>query len=113
MPHSLICRSHLQDLIHTRPDLILSHLWSLFVCIEQAEIKFSKTAGTPFILAVLRIRDVYPGSQIPDPDFYPSRIPDPGSRIPDPKTVTKERGEKNKLSYLFMQPQISQNCKLF
>jgi hypothetical protein len=25
-------------------------------------------------------------SRIPDPDFYPSRIP-------DPKTVTKERGE--------------------
>jgi hypothetical protein len=26
---------------------------------------------------------------IPDPNFYPSRIP-----IPDPKTATKERGEK-------------------
>jgi hypothetical protein len=26
-------------------------------------------------------------SWIPDPDFYPSRIP-------DPKTATKERGEK-------------------
>ncbi len=39
--------------------------------------------------------------RIPDPDFYPSRIPDlgsripdPGSGIPDPKTATKERGEK-------------------
>jgi hypothetical protein len=31
---------------------------------------------------------------IPDPDFYPSRIPDPGSRISDPKIATKERGEK-------------------
>jgi hypothetical protein len=38
---------------------------------------------------------------IPDPDFYPSqildpgsRISDPGSQIPDPKTATKERGEK-------------------
>jgi hypothetical protein len=32
---------------------------------------------------------------IPDPDFYPSRIP-------DPKTATKERGEeKNLLSYHF------------
>jgi hypothetical protein len=40
-------------------------------------------------------------SRIPDPDFYPSRIPDPGSRIPDPKTATKDRGEKNLLSYLF------------
>ncbi len=57
---------------------------------------------------MLRIRDVYPGSRIPDPDFYPSRIPDlgsripdpgsripdPGSRIQDPKRATKERGEK-------------------
>jgi hypothetical protein len=33
-------------------------------------------------------------SRIPDPDFYPSRIPDLGSRIPDPKTGRKERGEK-------------------
>ncbi len=38
---------------------------------------------------------------IPDPDFCPSRILDPGfwisdlgSRIPDPKTATKEMGEK-------------------
>jgi hypothetical protein len=41
--------------------------------------------------SVWRIRDVYPGN--PDPDFYPSRIPDLGSWIPDPKTATKERGE--------------------
>jgi hypothetical protein len=36
----------------------------------------------------------YPGclSRIPDPDFYPSRIPDLVSR--DQKTATKERGEK-------------------
>ncbi len=32
-----------------------------------------------------------PGSRIPD---LGSRISDPGSRIPDPKTATKERGEK-------------------
>jgi hypothetical protein len=37
--------------------------------------------------AVLRILDVYPGSQVLDPDFYPFRIP-------DPKTAAKERGEK-------------------
>jgi hypothetical protein len=37
-------------------------------------------------------------SRIPDPDFYPSRIPDLGSRIPDPKTATKDRGEKIFLS---------------
>ncbi len=48
-----------------------------------------------------------PDPRIPDPDFYPSRvpdlvsriqdlgsrIPDLGSRIPDQKTATKERGE--------------------
>jgi hypothetical protein len=34
-------------------------------------------------------------SRIPDPDFYPSRIP-------DSKTATKERGEKNLLLKLFM-----------
>jgi len=34
------------------------------------------------------------GSGMPDPDFYPSRIPDLGSQIPDPKTATKERGDK-------------------
>jgi hypothetical protein len=33
--------------------------------------------------------------RIPDPDFCPSRIR-------DPKTATKERGEKNLLSYLFL-----------
>jgi hypothetical protein len=38
---------------------------------------------------VLRIRDVYPGSRIPDPDFA-----HPESRIPDSKTAIKERGEK-------------------
>jgi hypothetical protein len=34
---------------------------------------------------------------IPDPDFYPSRIP-------DPKIATKERGEKKfyVIPYLFM-----------
>jgi hypothetical protein len=44
------------------------------------------------IAAVWRI----PGclSRIPDPYFYPSRIPDLESRLPAPKTATKERGEK-------------------
>jgi hypothetical protein len=50
---------------------------------------------------------------IPDPDFYPSRIPDLGSRIPDPKTATKERGEKIFLSNIILEPQISQNVKYF
>jgi len=37
--------------------------------------------------AMLRIRDVYPGSEIQDPDFYPSRIS-------DPTAATKGEGEK-------------------
>ncbi len=64
-----------------------------------AESGLSIPAGqVPYILSrlcflnpVLRIRDVY------DPDFYPSRIP-------DRKTATTERGEKNLLSYLFLEP---------
>ncbi len=47
-------------------------------------------------------------SRIPDPDFYPSRISDPGSRIsdlgsriPDPKTATKERGGKKFVVIIF------------
>ncbi len=63
-----------------------------------------------YTTAVLRIRDVYPGSripdpgsQIPDPDFYPSRIPDLGSRIQKQK---QKRGTPLfcfcfQLSYLF------------
>ncbi len=61
-------------------------------------------------------------SWIPDPDFYPSRIPDPGSLIPDPgslipnpgslipdpgslildpKTAMKDRGEKKICCHTF------------
>jgi hypothetical protein len=43
--------------------------------------------------AVLRIRDVYPGS---------FAIPDPGSRILDPKTATKERAEKKMVVIPFL-----------
>ncbi len=42
--------------------------------------------------------------RIPDPDFYPSRTPDPGSRIPDPKTATKERSEKKFVVITFYVP---------
>jgi hypothetical protein len=47
-----------------------------------------------YLHAVLRIRDVYPGSWILIFTHPRSQIPDPGSRIPDPKTATKEGGEK-------------------
>ena len=48
-------------------------------------------------IAVLRIRDVYPGSRIPDPDFYPSRIPDPGSRISDPGSRIQKQQQKREV----------------
>jgi hypothetical protein len=35
------------------------------------------------------------GMFIPDPVFYPSRIPDLGSRIPDPKKQQKREVKKN------------------
>ncbi len=71
---------------------------------------FNDTAkGLTMPQAVLRIRDVYPGFQIlifthPGSRISDlgSRISDPGSQVPDPKTATKERGEKNLLSYLFL-----------
>jgi hypothetical protein len=44
-------------------------------------------------------------SPIPEPDFYPSLIP-------DAKQATKEKGKKY-LSYLFLLPQISQNGNFF
>jgi len=53
-----------------------------------------KNCSTAFLVFTLSIACTItsvadPGclSRIPDPDFYPSRIP-------DPKTATKERGEK-------------------
>ncbi len=57
------------------------------------------------VVPVLQIRDVYPESQIPDHDFYQSRIPDP--------TKATKVGE-NLLSYgyLFLKPQTLQNLKL-
>jgi hypothetical protein len=55
--------------------------------------------ATLMLLAVLRIRDVYPGSGmfIPDPDFLSFRIPGLGSQI---QNQQNGRG-KNLLSYLF------------
>ncbi len=47
-----------------------------------------------WVYAVWRIQDVYPGSRIPDPDFYPSRILDPGSRIPDPGSRIPDPGSR-------------------
>jgi hypothetical protein len=46
---------------------------------------------------------------IPDPDYYPSRILDPGYCIPDPKTATEERSGIKFVVILFYEPEISQH----
>ncbi len=51
----------------------------------QIKVNFEIFLKSALLETVLRIRDVYPGSQ-----------------ISDPKTATKEKGEKNMLSYLFL-----------
>jgi hypothetical protein len=64
--------------------------------IQSVEAIFNRNATITGAKTIRLCSVADPGclSQIPDPDFYLSRIPDPGSRIPDPKTATKERGEK-------------------
>ena len=49
------------------------------------DAKALKSRQVPIV--VVNVSDPGCLSRIPDPDFYPSRIP-------DPKTATKERGEK-------------------
>ncbi len=56
--------------------------------------------------AVLRIRDVYPGSRI-------LIFTHPGSRIPDPKTATKERGEKKKFHTFLCDHKFHKNVNYF
>jgi hypothetical protein len=52
---------------------------------------------------VLRIRDVYPGS----------RIPDPVSGIPNPKTGTKERAEKDCCQTFLCRHKFHKNVNYF
>jgi hypothetical protein len=56
--------------------------------------------------AALRVADAGCLSRIPDPDFYPSPIPDLESRISDPRSQIQKRQQKrgvkkNLLSYYF------------
>jgi hypothetical protein len=73
----------------------------------------TKNAGSGSALkAVLRIRDVYPGSRILIFTHPGSQIPDPGSRIPDPKTGRKERGEKKLVVKHFFVATNFTKCKI-
>jgi hypothetical protein len=54
----------------------------------------------PFFINNSSVADPGCLSRIPDPDFYPSRIPDLGSRIPDPGSRISDPGSwipKNQL----------------
>ncbi len=48
---------------------------------------------TIFLILFFSVADPGCLSRIPDPDFYPSRIPDPGSRIPDPGSKNSNKRE--------------------
>jgi hypothetical protein len=61
---------------------------------NSQKIKSEMTTFWETMLLPTSVADPGCLSRIPDPDFYPSRIPNPGSRIPDLKTGTKESGEK-------------------
>ncbi len=50
---------------------------------------------------------------LPDPGFYPSRIPDLGFRISDPKTATEVRGEKKIVAEEKNFGQISKDFRTF
>jgi hypothetical protein len=81
-------------------------MWALS-CQQTKYIKVSHSVADPGCL--------YP---IPDPDFYPSRIPDRGSRIPDlgsriQKQQWKTGVKKNLLSYIFFRSHKFHNIELF
>jgi hypothetical protein len=59
------------------------------------------------MLIFRRVADLGCLSRNPDPDFYPSRIPDCGSRILDPTTAAKEKGGKICCPTFFVAPDIT------
>ncbi len=78
--------------LHGHPNACWAYEEMISSHAEHTRKRFHRTlsiCGNDFIAcwAVLRIRDVYPGSWI-------LIFTHSGSRIPDPKTATKERGEK-------------------
>jgi hypothetical protein len=62
---------------------------------SRIDRKLNRSTYSNWTSTELRIRDVYPASRV-------LIFVHPGSRISDPKTATKEKNEKNLLSYLFL-----------
>ncbi len=90
---------------HCWATLHQTKLWCTFLTyatpsgatLHPTELSCNFPSYPAFSEPVLRIRDVYPGSRIPDPDFYPSRIPDLGS-----KNSNKRQGWKNIWCHTFL-----------
>ncbi len=55
---------------------------------------FFSWCTVPYSCILTSVADPGCLSRTPDPEFYPSRILDPGSQFQDPKTATKEKGKK-------------------
>jgi hypothetical protein len=80
---------------------------------ERIRIRIDRKGRIRIRISVNSVADPGCLSRIPDPDFYPSRIPDPESRIPDPKTAMKDRGEKKFVVITFLCRRKFHKIKLF
>jgi hypothetical protein len=77
---------------------------SAFVTGQVAGMYIFRSFSRNCSAAVWRIWDVYPISRIPDPDFYPSRIPDPRSRIPDLRSRIQKQLQKRGVKKIVVIP---------
>ncbi len=70
--------------------------WASWNQIHLSEVRIKIRSFSHHAKIIREISVADPGclSRIPEPDFYPFRIP-------DPKTATKERGEKKSAVKLF------------
>ncbi len=78
---------HIKSYLLTWCFVFMNALWKSLLWTKKRKIYFLVIFIIWIPLVIISVADPGCLSRIPDPDFYPSRIP-------DPKTGTKERGEK-------------------